>query len=421
MNIVLAPFRFLARLIRALAVGVLSYWSMAILSLGLATALWVFVTDAENPPRSDVFPTKIPVEAVNIPDQLAIAGGNSSYSVSIRISARENTWNDLTVDDFQATADFANLPQGSVNAPVRVSVREGLRDEVNVLEVSPDTIPARLEVIVSRVVPVQVNITGQPPVAFKAGEPDVQPKQATVSGPQNLVNQVAQVEADVNLSGITLDLSRSFTLTARTSSGNTIDGVRLDPDTAVVSVKIEQEVGTRLLVVRPSITGAVADGYQVLDVTAQPAAIAGFGTQEALQALDFVPTENIDITGATSDVERNVLVQLPPDVSAPGQASVIVRVRIAPVPGETSLGVVPRIDNLDPGLSVTLNTPTITVTMAGDLPVLNALKPRDVNVTIDASDLGPGVYSLVPEITVPPNVTVTEHRPTEVTFTITRR
>ena len=46
---------------------------LAAVSLLIGVALWVLVTDAENPTRIDVVPIAIPVTAANIGPQLAVA------------------------------------------------------------------------------------------------------------------------------------------------------------------------------------------------------------------------------------------------------------------------------------------------------------------------------------------------------------
>jgi hypothetical protein len=40
---------------------------LGVLSLALAVSLWAFVTEEENPKRTDSFPDSIPVETVNVP------------------------------------------------------------------------------------------------------------------------------------------------------------------------------------------------------------------------------------------------------------------------------------------------------------------------------------------------------------------
>ena len=46
---------------------------LLLISLLIGVTLWIFVTDTENPIRVDVFPSSIPVAAVNVGPALAVA------------------------------------------------------------------------------------------------------------------------------------------------------------------------------------------------------------------------------------------------------------------------------------------------------------------------------------------------------------
>jgi YbbR domain-containing protein len=413
--------RAAAKLLRSAALSIRTYWPLLVLAVALSTALWVAVTDAENPPRTETFGTKIPVAAVNVPDDLAISGGTSLGSTTIRITAREDIWDELTAANFTAVADFANQQQGEAEVPIRVDVADDLAAEVTILDYDPATVTARLERRVEQSVRVRVNITGQPPIGFTHSEPLVDDEEVTITGPEALVRQVVWAEADVNLSGATVDLTQSFRLVPRSTIGGTIDGVSLEPDSTVVRVEIDQTIHNRDVVVKPTVEGRVADGYEVVSVATDPLTVVVFGSQEALQNLEFAPTDVVDVTGATSTVTRTVQLRLPPDISSPSQPSVIVEIEVVASVGETQLGLVPDIINLGSNLDAALNTSTITVRLAGELPVLRGLRARDLELTVDVDGLGPGVYSLRPEIEVPSTVELVDWSPAEVTLTISRR
>ncbi len=78
--------RGIAGMVSAFGGALRSYWSLAFLSIGLSTALWIAVSDIENPPRTDTI-RGVPIEAVNVPDGLAISGGTSLGTASVRVTA----------------------------------------------------------------------------------------------------------------------------------------------------------------------------------------------------------------------------------------------------------------------------------------------------------------------------------------------
>jgi hypothetical protein len=93
-----------------------------------------------------------------------------------------------------------------------------------------------------------------------------------------------------------------------------------------------------------------------------------------VQNLNSVPTEEIDIEGARSDIVRAVSLQIPPGASSGDRRTVVtITLQVARTSG--SVGAAPRIANLGPGLVATLNTPTVAVLVSGPLPDVLALKP----------------------------------------------
>ncbi len=74
---------FLRTLVWPVATSVRSHVGLASLSIVLGFALWIFVTDTENPTRSGVLPIELAVESVNVPGDLALSG--SPVNVRVRV------------------------------------------------------------------------------------------------------------------------------------------------------------------------------------------------------------------------------------------------------------------------------------------------------------------------------------------------
>ena len=94
---------------------------------------------------------------------------------------------------------------------------------------------------------------------------------------------------------------------------------------------------------------------------------------------------------------------------------------IAPARGEFSYGVAPQVRNVRAGLAATLSQPSVIVTLSGDLPTLQALAPESIVVTVDATDLGPGLYAITPQVQLPPGTTVTRVDPPQVGIGLSER
>jgi len=393
-------------------------WSLAALSLVLAVMLWVFVTDVENPTRTDFFPATIPIETVNVSRDLAVASLSES-AVSVRISAPEDSWDDLTRDNFRASVDLSGVSQREVEVTVRVEVMGA--GGVEIVEVSPRRVTVSLETVTSKAVPVQVKLAGAPPLGYAASRATVLPEQVTVSGPESLVNLVEAAVADVNLTGVRVSLRQVFSITARDNHGGDIDGVNLQPSTVEVDLPIVQEEFSTVYVVNPPFRGAPAEGFTVTGVKVDPSFVTVSGSIEVLQSISTVSTEEVDIEGASSDVIRVVGLRLPAGASTQGQESVTVQVSVAPVSSaqsQVTFDVTPQLGGLTPGLAASLSPSAVRVTVAANLSILSALSASDLLVTLDVSGLAAGVHDVDVEVQVPPGVNVVSLDPTTVEVTL---
>jgi YbbR domain-containing protein len=178
---------------------------------------------------------------------------------------------------------------------------------------------------------------------------------------------------------------------------------------------VEQKRFSRLVVVSPSLQGSPAAGYNVTAVEVEPTSVTLLGPLDLLNVTSFVVTDNIDITGATSDIRRIVnLVGLPSGLSISGSTAVSVRIRIAAGEGEAIFGVAPQWTGLASDLRVVSVTPLVEVTLQGGLPTLRNVSSDQVTASVDLSGLGAGTYRLEPNVVAPAELKVANISPASV-------
>jgi hypothetical protein len=97
-----------------------------------------------------------------------------------------------------------------------------------------------------------------------------------------------------------------------------------------------------------------------------------------------------------------------------------VTVSIGPARGEATFRVVAQVRNVGPGLALSPTEP-VTVTLAGDIPVLQTLTPEAIVAFVDAQGLGPGLYALPLQITPPAGTTVIRSEPGELGIALSER
>jgi YbbR domain-containing protein len=152
-----------------------------------AIALWVAVTDAENPRDTYDFTGGLIVNAVNVPQGLAVAGLSDTV-VFVRVRATEETFSELSTADFVAEVDMSGERQETSNKAI--SVRVVGRDDVEIVSVSPSSIQVLLDEETSKQVPVQINRIGATPQGIVISFIEPNPTTVTVSGAASLISRV---------------------------------------------------------------------------------------------------------------------------------------------------------------------------------------------------------------------------------------
>ena len=414
MNLVKTLRDGLGRLLGDTRISARSLWlnsPLMLLSLGLATVLWAFVTNQENPSlRKDVSFQITSFDPVNVPKSMLVTG-ETPGDVTVTLIGPRQAVSAVRTEDIQISVDLAgadaNSPGGSgvvVTAPVKASVKRRSSGTVRA-QVDPTTVRVTLEPVVRRTVPVKVNSTDAPPIGFELDtQPVADPAEATVSGLRQNVDAVDAAYADLKLTGLSVSASVSLPLSARSSDGRAISAVTVQPATASVKVTIKRTVFNRDVFVAVQTHGKPALGYQVQEAHTDPPSVTIAGGLDTLNGVTTIPTEDVEIDGATQDVRRIVGLKPPPGVTIVTPHSVAATVGISAGRGQGQVLVAPRVTGLSPGASVQFLTTALLLTFSGPQPQVLALKPGDVSALVDVTGLSPGGYSLDPRIGLPPGL-----------------
>lgn len=287
---------------------------LLLLSLLLGGALWVFVTEEENPTRIDSLPAQLTVQAVNVETGLAVA--NQLPAVEVQLAAPDERWEDIAAGagSFSVFVDLNGLTERDQEVRVQVEI-EGLRG-VRVVGTIPETVTINLEELTSVQVPVRVRPVGTLPLGYELGSTSAEQSTVTIIGPESLVVRVSDAVADLTVTGLTLPISRTVSLVPRGAGGGEIRGVSLDPPSLSVSIEIRRSTLVQALPLRARTDNAPAAGYRVANVVVSPSTISVEGTLDALAQLTAIDLKAIDITGAQTDVTRAVAIELPDGVSS---------------------------------------------------------------------------------------------------------
>lgn len=180
--------------------------TLKLFSLAFAFGLWLLVNAGERDTEQSML---VPVELRNLSQQLVVVGERPEF-VDVRVSGPRTLLGQLNgkrialdlagvrpgPSSFRVNAELLNLPRG-----------------VKLLRVTPSVISLDIARMIKRVVPVRVDLIGQPPFGYETGEVEVSPPTVEVSGPAPQVGKLQAVMTEgVDMSRLTQTVTRDLRL-----------------------------------------------------------------------------------------------------------------------------------------------------------------------------------------------------------------
>ena len=330
-----------------------------LLALVLAVVVWVVSVQQKNPVQTTTL-SSVPVEVVNLPDDLIFADNGSADipAVDVRLRAPRNIIETLSVRDLDAFIDLSDAQPGRQEAVIQV---EKKISGIDILDKTPEAVVVNLVSVIEKDVPVFANIIDSPPFGYTADAPEVTPTTVTVRGPEPQVERVQRAEVIVRLRDANSDVKIAQLVTLRDGDGAVVTDLAVEPRTVTVVVPIEQQQGFAEKSVRPDIVGQPAPNYTQTGITVDPTTVTIFGDPDTLAQLPgFVETTPININGATETIVERAPLIIPETVSVVAAQAVTVTACDAYGNTATSYTGDHDLTFSGPSASPDGNTPTVT-------------------------------------------------------------
>ncbi len=389
-------------------------WPLKLGAVVLATLLYAGLVLSQN---AQVWVGRVPIVPVNQSPSVFILGSLGEVR-DIRLFAPRDAFDRLSSASFSAFVDLAGVePQpGSsfVTVPVQVRVADG---RVQVLDFDPRQIQVRLDPLVSKAVPVEVD-RGTVPPGLEVRDPILDVRQVTVSGPRSAVSQVAQAVARVLIQPSGISIDQSVDLVAVDGRGEPVSQVRLDPAAVRVRILVGNQLVSKSLPVNPVVVGTPVVGYEIGGVTVSPVVVTVEGDASVLAELARIDTSPVSLSGAVADFARTIDLALPEGVALLGDGTVRVSVRIRPTMGSrtVSAGIVLAGERADRTYS--LSTDRVLVTLGGATTDLDELDARSLVVVADVTGLEPGGHEVTLRAALPSRLSLVAIAPARIVVTV---
>ncbi len=187
-------------------------------------------------------------------------------------------------------------------------------------------------------------------------------------------------------------------------NGDEVKGIAIEPPQVAVRIPVEQEQGFRDLAVTVVRDIQPSTGYWISNITVDPPTVTVNGPPALIKSLpNSLQTTPLTERDVTQSFQRRMPLVVPDGVTLVGRSdpSVLVKVDVEVERSGRTIEKTPETRNLAPDLTASVAPQRVQVILSGPIPELRKLDPdRDVNVVIDLAGLGPGVYTITPQVTV---------------------
>lgn len=294
-----------------------SRWFYIVISLLLAFILWIYVGKEANPIKTSTLSN---VQVVysgleKLEERGLMISEGADQTVALRIRARSDVWARLNQGETTVTIDVSGITEpGEQNVTItsrNISYPRSITatDSIELQYTSPGAVTFTVSKWASKDVDVRGVFEGSIADGYQRGEFSMAPEKVTVSGPQELVEQVDYARVTVTQTDMNATYSQDTGYTLIDYDGNPIfaDELETEPETVLVTLPVEKLKEVELTVDIIPGGGATADDVEI-DI--EPKTIMVSGSDEDLENLDSISLGEIDLADVFGSLTQSMPIQL---------------------------------------------------------------------------------------------------------------
>jgi len=365
----------------------------AVLSVVIATVMWLYVATAQNPLVERIMTLDLHVRGLPTAEAVVQAPNR----VQVRLQGPRSALALLVPTLLDASVDLAGLRPGEHRVPVDVAAPP----EVRVVERTPAEALVVLDALTRERLPVEVSLIGAPPQDVTLGAATTRPGHVTVSGAAVQVEEVRHAIVTLDTTRLRQQLVSSVPIHLVDANGQEVRGLSVDPPIVEVMLPVQEGTITKIVPVVPTLAGTTPAAFAVTGVTITPETAVLSGSANTLQAIQTAATAPIDIGAARSDVTRQVPLAVPAGVAAsPREVTVVVHVGRALL--ARAFSAIPvRVVGIAPGWTARVVPDRVQVQVEGPQDAMERLATAAIVVQVDVTGMRAGPHRAAPQVVLP--------------------
>jgi YbbR domain-containing protein len=398
--------------------------SLKIVSAVFAVILWTVIVNIYDPNTSYTF-SNITVQLVNTQ---SLTEKNYTFEVvdggkiSVTVSGPKSVVTDLKTSDIAATADLSKVTAFTDYVDIQVQVvKDG--QVLNNVEAVPRTSALKLSIENrdTNTYAVNVNTTGTPANGYAVASTTTSPTYIKVTGPTSLVEGVASVGVDVDVSGAKGTVNTQSDINMYDSDGNIIANEELEMSSETADVIVEM-ARTKTVPVVVKTSGTPSQDCVVTGTSLSQTSVVISGQQEALSKIDniTIPSSAVSVDGLSEDKTYTFKLTdyVPSGVKIVSDSRLQITVKISKASTKTvhiSSDAI-KIENVSSGYNAVIEGTGIDVIISGTGTILENISATDITCNVNAAGLSAGTHSVDVSVSVPDGCSVSGNSSVKLTL-----
>lgn len=388
----------------------------------IAIILWSYVMKEVNPDISKEF-KNIPVKFNNesaLERQGLIIMEPEEVTVNVKVIGRKSDIDNFYQESIKAQVDLNGYKEGQIKVPIDVSLVQS--GNIKIIGNEPREVLFTFDKLVNKEKNLSIKTKGSLGPNYVVGDMTTKSKSILLKGPRTLVNKVAHVVAEVDLSSRKDDENISVPIKLLDDEGHDIVGVEKEPSVVDINVPILKTV---TVPIELNLEKQLPENYEITEVTIKPNKITLKGDKN-ISNLTFIQTKPVDVNKLIGNIDVPVELELPENVSLlnPNE-KVTVSLNVEENSTKTFEYILSEIDirNLDNSLAIDMDdsSKTVEVLVKGNKKIIENLSKEDIGLYLDFNMLDEGTHKVHLGSNAPIGITVKEIIPQSIEFKITNR
>jgi YbbR domain-containing protein len=226
-----------------------------------------------------------------------------------------------------------------------------------------------------------------------------------VTASKDVIDRILSAKANVNLENIKETMNRESRITIYDRDGNVLP-VEVEPSVVDITVPIKSP--SKVLPFKIIREGELGQGLSVLSIEPKPNEVTVYGPLDILDKLEFIDGVKVDLSKIKEDTVLEVDVPIPEGVTKVNPEKLEIEVDIEKQEEQLFSDKTIKQVGLSDGKVLEFVNPatgSLDVKVYGAPSVIEDIKPEDIEVYINLTDLSDGEHEVNVEVNGPQNIT----------------